>query len=124
MIRAVLLALLAGSLIWLAWLFIRRAQSRQRARDQADEAEHETHARLNAARQKPGGSPENPIHVPTPAVVKPRAESHKCPNCDGHCRLEDHLVMHHSSGSLRVAQLECKQCGIQHELFFKIAQVN
>jgi predicted Zn finger-like uncharacterized protein len=65
----------------------------------------------------PGGSAERPIEVDSSAVVEARARSQRCPQCDGHYRIDDHQA---PSAALRVIAVTCQRCGVARRLWLVI----
>src|SRR4029079_381296 len=65
----------------------------------------------------PGGGRENPITVPSAAVIEGRAETAACPQCDGRYR----VVEHRSEGpGLRAVDVACRTCGAKRTLWVRI----
>ncbi len=64
-----------------------------------------------------GGSPERPIEVPSSAVIEGRAQSQRCPQCEGSYLIEDHQA---PSGAQRMVAVRCQRCGVARRLWFKI----
>lgn len=73
------------------------------------------------ARVEPGGSPDRPIEIDTPAIVEVRALAKPCPLCQGPLRLEEHAAVEIDGARLRVAAVACTQCGVQRSLYFRLA---
>jgi hypothetical protein len=69
---------------------------------------------------EPGGLPERPIDVPTPALVEPKAKSLSCPRCDAFFVVDQHAAHTDGYGRLREAKLLCKACGERRSLWFRI----
>ena len=83
--------------------------------------------KLAAARRKllwleRGGSPERPIEVDSAAVVEPRAESFRCPECEGPLRCEEHRAGDHENRLVREVQLVCRTCGEPVKLYFRVVE--
>jgi hypothetical protein len=72
------------------------------------------------ARLAPGGSPERPIDVRSPAMIEPLVARTACPLCDGSLRPGDHRVHVHAGESLRETRARCSRCAIERSLFFRI----
>jgi hypothetical protein len=87
----------------------RRALARKLERLAAD--------REKLARREPGGSPARPLEITSASVVEPRAEREPCFACDGAMRCKEHRV----EGGLRVAIVECKECGRERRHYFRLA---
>ena len=67
-----------------------------------------------------GGSAERPIELEAASLLVMRAESVTCLRCDGALRyVEDRVVAVWAELS-RGATLECRQCGKQREVWFRI----
>lgn len=87
----------------------RRAAQRQHVRDLD-----------RLARLAPGGAPDRPIEVDTPAVVDVMAEARRCPLCDGSFQLSQHTADTIDGERLRVAHVKCTSCGIAREIYFRL----
>jgi hypothetical protein len=74
------------------------------------------------ARLEPGGSPERPLPIDSPAVIDVRAVAKPCPLCDGPLRLEDHGAAEIAGARLRVATVACTQCGTRRSLYFRLGE--
>ncbi len=73
------------------------------------------------ARVTPGGTPTRPIDVESPAQVEPIVQATACPLCDGTVQLTEHAVRTQDGERLRVARVRCTQCGVDRELYFRLA---
>src|SRR5262249_26798394 len=94
-----------------------RAGRRARAREHAElvrELER-------LARTRPGGAPERPIEVASPAQVDPMADATPCPLCEAGLRLEEHRAETVRGVRLRVAAMRCTRCGVRRALYFRLA---
>lgn len=98
------------------------ARSLVSRRDQREALQQRRKEREAAALGAAGGSPNNPIVILSPAVVEPRAESMRCTQCSGPCRLEQHTVEMHDAVSLRVAHLVCQRCAAERTVYFRLQQ--
>lgn len=83
--------------------------------------------KLSGARRKllalePGGSPGRPIEVDSAAVVEPRAESFRCPDCEGALRCEDHAASREAARLVRTVALVCRDCGAPLKLYFRVVE--
>jgi hypothetical protein len=72
------------------------------------------------ARLAPGGAPDRPIEIDTPAVVDVMAEARRCPLCDGPLHLREHTAETIAGQRLRVAHVKCASCGIAREIYFRL----
>jgi len=95
-----------------------RARTARRA--DARELERARDAATKLYALEPGGSPERPIELASPAQVEIEAESRRCPRCDGALRCEAHEVVLHEGLRLRKAGLACRACGARWARFFRI----
>jgi hypothetical protein len=95
------------------------ARTARRARERAHAAMVEDLERL--ARLAPGGSPERPLEVESPAQVEVAAEGLPCPLCDGPLKAHTHDSVVHDGVRLRVARVECVACGTKRDLWFRLA---
>jgi len=73
------------------------------------------------ARLAPGGSPERPIDVGSPAQIEPMALAKPCPLCEGSLALEHHAAETIDGVRLRVVAVRCVQCGVRRRLYFRLA---
>lgn len=73
--------------------------------------------REKLARLSPGGTPEHPIGVVSSAVIDGRATTMRCPLCDGHYRLRDHVS---EGAGLRRLDLTCHDCGTPRSIWFRL----
>jgi uncharacterized protein with PIN domain len=69
----------------------------------------------------PGGSPERPIAVVSPAEVEVEARSTRCPLCEGALKLEEHRAETLAGRRLRVAKATCSICRAPRVLYFELA---
>ncbi len=83
----------------------------------------EVREREDLAAQLPGGAPEHPIEVPTPAVIEGRARRAPCPQCGGRLRIEDQAAVPQEDGSiLRDIQVVCTRCHVHRSLWFRVVR--
>ena len=75
------------------------------------------------ARLERGGSPEQPIIVPTPAVIGTKAASHPCPLCGGALRGQEQRAEVLGERRLRAINAVCQTCGAPNTLWFQIVPV-
>jgi predicted Zn finger-like uncharacterized protein len=66
-----------------------------------------------------GGSPHNPIAVPSASVVEVRAASLTCPQCGASYRLHDHRA---PAPGIRAVDVACRQCGVARTLWFRLLE--
>jgi hypothetical protein len=81
-----------------------------------------TESRRKLLALEPGGSPDRPIEVDSAAVVEPRAESFRCPDCDGALRCEEHAVGRRDARLVREVALVCRSCGSPLTLYFRVVE--
>lgn len=74
------------------------------------------------ARREPGGAPDRPIAIDSPAVVEVRALARACPLCGGSLRLEAHTAETIDGARLRVAAVACTTCGTRRSIYFRLDQ--
>lgn len=98
----------------------RRAASRSAEKDAAK-------LRRDAERLftlEPGGSPERPIVIGSPAQVEITAAERRCPLHDAPMRVVDHVAATVAGSRLRVAHVRCPQCDEPYavrRVFFQLA---
>ena len=68
----------------------------------------------------PGGAPERPIAITSPAEVEVHARSTRCPICQGELRIEEHVAETAPSGRLRVARVVCVVCRAPRAIYFQL----
>ncbi|MFO0757930.1 MAG: hypothetical protein U0359_15645 [Byssovorax sp.] len=97
---------------------------RKRSQRRADEREQEKLARdvdrLFAL--SPGGSPERPLRIDSPAEVEVVARGTRCPRCQGELDLKEHAAETIGKARLRVARLACTFCRAPRVLYFELSQ--
>lgn len=69
----------------------------------------------------PGGSPERPIPVVSPAEVEVQARSTPCPLCEGELKIEEHLAETFAGRRIRMAKGACAVCRTPRVIYFEIA---
>ena len=74
------------------------------------------------ARLQPGGSPERPQAVESPAQVDVIAAATPCPLCGGTLRLVEHAAEIVAGVRLRVAHLVCTTCRTRRALYFRLVE--
>lgn len=117
MIRAVLFFVVLGIAVA---LLLREVFGEAARRARRHELEAQRKAREKAVTTEHGGSPEDPILVPSPSVVEAEAAGHRCPRCGAEMRLEEHAAETVGETRLRVARLRCPQCAADRALYFQI----
>lgn len=74
------------------------------------------------ARLEPGGAPDRPVLIDSPALVELRAVAKPCPLCGGSLRLETHAAEKIAGVRLRVAAVACTLCGARRAMYFRLAE--
>jgi hypothetical protein len=74
------------------------------------------------ARLAPGGAPDRPRPIDSPALVDVIATATPCPLCEGVFRLDQHASETRDGVRLRVARVACTACGVRRELWFRLAE--
>lgn len=95
-----------------------RPERRARARAQAklvDDLER-------LARLQPGGAPDRPIEIESPAQVEVIAERTPCPRCEAMLTLREHALETVEGDVLRVARLACTSCGVPRDVWFRLLE--
>jgi hypothetical protein len=69
----------------------------------------------------PGGAPDRPIPIESPAQVEPRAEATRCPLCERTMAVEAHEAVAFEGELLRVARLRCGDCGMRRAQYFRLS---
>lgn len=78
-------------------------------------------AKEKLSRLEPGGSAERPIRVESASVIELRAESMRCPRCDGEPKIVEHTAHVVNGLALRRVDTACKRCGAPRPIWFVIA---
>lgn len=92
----------------------------QERRAQARAEEKLVRKREKLAKLEAGGSPDFPIEVVSASVVEPKAKSMPCPRCLVPCRIEEHAAQTIDGKRLRIARVQCGQCGERRSIYFRI----
>jgi hypothetical protein len=98
----------------------KKMRARTQRRDAARALSKRQAAHEQLFRLDPGGSPERPLDVPSPALVEAQAQSLPCPRCEGRHDVLEHLALTRGEARLREARLRCRQCGSLRSLWFRI----
>jgi hypothetical protein len=98
----------------------RRKTGRAARRERARAHEELVRDLERLARLEPGGSPERPLVIDSPAVVEVRAVAKPCPLCGGSLRVEEHAALEIEGARLRVASVACTQCGVRRSVYFRL----
>ncbi|MCW5890724.1 MAG: hypothetical protein KIT14_09240 [bacterium] len=77
--------------------------------------------RARLAEVEPGGSPERPREVESPAQIDVIAERVECTTCGEAMRLDQHAAREVDGVTLRTADLTCVACGGKRTLWFRLA---
>ena len=72
------------------------------------------------ARLEPGGSPERPVEISSPAVVDVLAVAKPCPLCGGSLALVEHAAEEIDGSRLRVARVTCTMCRARRAFYFRL----
>ena len=72
------------------------------------------------AKMELGGHSDRPLEVVSASVVETQAKSMPCPRCLGACRVEEHAAETVEGRRLRIARMQCAQCGARRAVYFKI----
>ena|SRR5437867_9441123 len=73
------------------------------------------------ARLQPGGTPDRPLEVDSPARVEVKAHATPCPLCGATLHLDEHAAETVDGIRLRVARLTCTACRTSRALYFRLA---
>ena len=102
------------------WILLRELAAEAGRRARIREAEVALKERERAADREHGGSPEDPILVPTPSVVEADAAAKRCPRCDIPMRIVEHVAESFGEQRLRVVRLTCPRCATVRAVYFRI----
>jgi hypothetical protein len=98
----------------------RRPSPRGARRLRARAHEKLVHDLERLARLAPGGAPDRPRQIDSPAQVDVIATATPCPLCEGVLRLDEHASETRDGIRLRVARVACTTCGVRRELWFRL----
>ncbi len=73
--------------------------------------------RERLAALSPGGSPDRPLPIDSPAAIDARVASLRCPQCDGGYTLDDHQA---DPRGLRAIAVTCRLCHVGRTIWFKL----
>ncbi len=93
-----------------------RIDRREAARDALKLAD----AKEKLSRLEAGGAPGRPIRVDSASVIELRAESMRCPRCDGELKVGEHTAQVVDGLALRKLDMRCKSCGAPRTIWFVI----
>jgi len=93
----------------------RPERTERRARERA--ARELVRDREKLANLSPGGAPERPIDVESPAVIEGRVRSTPCVQCQGAYRVVDHRA---EGRALRAVDARCERCGAPRTVWFRL----
>lgn len=106
----------------LAWSYVGRYLRHLRDKEHKRQLSYEALRRSDRAATLPGGTPENPLGIPSPSVVEVKAESIQCPVCERPFSVQQHRAETIGGVSLRVADVRCTGCGAEREIYFQLLQ--
>jgi len=96
-----------------------RSRARRRETERAGRALARDLERLAAL--EPGGAPERPVSVGSPAQIEVIAAHRPCPLCRGTLHVAEHAATSHAGVRLRVVRARCTRCGVQRSIWFTLA---
>lgn len=76
------------------------------------------------ARLEPGGVPDHPLVIDSPAVVDVLAVAKPCPLCGGTLKLEEHAASEFNGVRLRVASVACTTCAVRRAFYFRLSELS
>jgi hypothetical protein len=100
----------------------RPSSSRRLRRARAREEQELARDQERLARLQPGGTPERPVSIESPAQVDVIASATPCPLCRGTLRLVEHAAETVAGVRLRVARLVCTGCRTPRALYFRLVE--
>jgi hypothetical protein len=108
---------------WIAMLLVRQSQDASRAERLADGEQRRGEAIARLVGDRPGGAPDRPLRVGSPAEIEPRVEREPCPWCAGTIRVDAHEVEEHDDRLLRRVVGRCTACGRELVTWFHVQAV-
>lgn len=115
--RWLLLAAVAGAVVWvgtLAWRWLAEGDARRAA---ATASEELADAKTAEAVATPGFVPDDPLRVSSAAAIEPRAQAIPCPVCEGPLHVQEHEMARGLGDRVRELQMKCGTCGTRQRLF-------
>lgn len=109
--------------VWAILLLVtKKKTARPRTLDRAQERKREKlyEARVKLSLLDAGGSAERPLDVSSASVIESRAEAEPCLRCGDVARCQEHTTHQGPHGLLRLVKLECRNCGTERSLYFRI----
>jgi hypothetical protein len=100
---------------------VSKKRPRVERREKERNVQKDIRDRKRLARSLPGGMPEHPIAVDTPAVIEIRAGATPCPLCGGELEVLSHDAVTRNGVDLRVARCKCRLCHEPRDIWFKLA---
>ena len=96
-----------------------RSRARRREIERAGRALARDLERIAAL--EPGGAPERPVPVGSPAQIEVIAARRSCPLCGGTLHVAEHAATSHGGVRLRVVRVRCTGCGVPRSIWFRLA---
>ncbi|MCP4680486.1 MAG: hypothetical protein GY854_34385 [Deltaproteobacteria bacterium] len=124
MIQYFLIALLFIGTLWLAITLGRVALRIWISKRKNQKAAGQVASRVVDAELMPGGNPDTPLPIRSPAVVEAKASGYSCPFCDVDLIVQAHRAIEHQGRRLRVAELQCRRCEHRQNIYFELMSVN
>jgi hypothetical protein len=97
-----------------------KRRGRAERREQARAQQQLVRDLQRLAELEPGGSPQRPHVIDSPAVVEMRAIGNPCPLCGGPLKLDAHTAEVIDGVRLRVALVSCTLCGTDRPIYFRL----
>jgi hypothetical protein len=97
-----------------------KKRARTDRRETTREALKLADAREKLSRLEAGGEAGRPIRVESASVIELRAESMRCPRCDGDLKIAEHTAHVVDGLAVRKVDTRCKHCGAPRTIWFVI----
>ena len=97
----------------------KRPRTERRVRER--ELKKEVRDRERLVLVAPGGAPDRPIPVDTPAVIEGTARSTPCHQCGGELSIDEHTIDNHGGELLRLVKATCRRCHTPRRIWFRLA---
>jgi hypothetical protein len=97
----------------------KRPRSERRLRERA--LKQEVREREKLVGLAPGGAPDRPIPIETPALIEGTARSMPCHQCGGEVGVDEHAVDRRDAELLRRVDTTCRRCHARRTVWFRLA---
>jgi hypothetical protein len=108
---------------WIVMVVLQRSRSESEVEQIADRDVRRAQEIARLVGDRPGGAPDRPLRVGSPAEIEPRVEREPCLWCAGTIRVDTHEVEEHDDRLLRRVVGRCSACGRELVTWFHVQAV-